>query len=253
MSQKVQPTVSIITVCYNSAATIEDSIKSVLSQNYANIEYIIIDGNSKDDTLQIVQRYSDKINVIVSEPDKGLYDAMNKGIKLATGDIIGILNSDDIYCSNTIITEIAQEFVERNVDLLYGNITYFKDDPEIKVRTWLAKPYYGNFFDNGDVAPHPSLFVKKHVYDKIGVYFPDFKITSDYEFMMRALKINKYKSYHLNKFIVNMRMGGESTKSFKNIVRGNKEIILSWKMNGVKPPLYFWPLRVFKKVLQYLR
>ena len=253
MPQNAQHTVTIITVCYNSASTIEETIKSVLSQDYSNIEYIIIDGNSKDNTLQIIYNYADRISKIVSEPDKGLYDAMNKGINYATGEIIGILNSDDIYHSNTIISEVANEFNVRAIDLLYGNITYFKEEPEKKVRTWIAKPYYNNFFDNGDVAPHPSLFVKKHVYEKIGTYFPNFKITSDYEFMMRALKVNKFKSYHLNKFIVNMRMGGESTKSFKNIIRGNREILLSWKMNNLKPPVYFWPLRVIKKVIQYFK
>jgi len=247
------PTISIITVCYNSENTIERTIKSVIKQNYAQIEYIIVDGKSKDGTMDIIQKYRDKITKVISEPDKGIYDAMNKGIELASGEIIGILNSDDIYTSNTIISEITREFVKRDVQLVYGNITYFRNNPDEAIRTWVTKSYYKRFFDHGEVAPHPSLFVKKEVYNKIGTYHSDFKITSDYEFMLRALRINSYKSYHLNKFIVNMQMGGESTKSFKNIIQGNKEIVISWKMNNISPPFYFWPLRIYKKVMQYFK
>ncbi|ASU35127.1 glycosyltransferase family 2 protein [Mucilaginibacter xinganensis] len=243
--------ISIITVCYNSEATIERTIKSVLLQDYTPIEYIIIDGNSKDGTLEIIKKYRKNITKVISEPDKGIYDAMNKGIELASGEIIGILNSDDIYTSDTIISEIVGQFVKRDIQLLYGNITFFKNNPNKAIRTWVTKPYYEGFFEHGEVAPHPSLFVKKEVYNKIGTYQSDFKITSDYEFMLRALRINNYKSYHFNKFIVNMQMGGESTKSIKNIMQGNKEITISWKINGISPPIYFWPLRIYKKIKQY--
>jgi len=250
----LKPTVSIITVCYNSETTIESTIRSVISQDYPLIEYIIVDGDSKDKTLEIISKYSTNISKQVSEHDKGIYDAMNKGIAMATGDIIGILNSDDIFASDTIISEVVNAFVsDPSIDAVYGNITYFRDQfPDKVVRTWITKPYYAKFFDNGEVAPHPSLFVKKTVYNSIGVYFPDFKITSDYEFMLRAFKIHGYKPHYLDKFIVNMRMGGESTRSFKNILIGNKEIISAWKMNNLRPPVYFWFLRFTKKILQYI-
>ncbi len=250
MKQKI----SMITVCFNSERTIEDTIKSVISQDYPLIEYIIVDGSSTDGTGKVIEKYNTYISNHISEPDKGIYDAMNKGITMATGDIIGILNSDDIFASNTILSDVINVFVSNpEIDAVYGNITYFKDrSPEKVVRTWNTKPYYPKFFDHGEVPPHPSLFIKKRVYNSIGRYFSDFKITSDYEFMLRAFKIHGYKPYYLNKFIVNMRMGGESTKNFKNIIIGNREIIRAWKMNNLKPPVYFWFLRFTKKVLQYL-
>ncbi len=247
--------VSVITVCRNSEKTIEDTINSVILQDYPLIEYIIVDGDSTDKTMEIVGKYAANISKQISESDKGIYDAMNKGINMATGDIIGILNSDDVFFSNQVISDIVKVFKKNTeIDAVYGNIIYLRGGTQTKVvRKWITKPYYPKFFDNGEVPPHPSLFVKKYVYDKIGTYFPDFKITADYEFMLRAFKIYGYKPYYLNKFIVNMRMGGESTKSFKNILIGNKEIVLSWKMNDLKPPMYFWVFRFIKKILQYLK
>jgi glycosyltransferase len=224
-----------------------------LSQDYPLIEYIIIDGKSSDGTLDIIKKYEHHIAKLISEPDQGLYDAMNKGINLATGDIIGILNSDDVFFSNTIVSDIVNVFEgNAEVDAVYGNITYFRESSsEKKKRVWITKPYYSSFFDDGEVPPHPSLFVKKTVYDAIGTYFPDFKISSDYEFMLRAFKVHCYKPYFLNSFIVNMRIGGESTRSFKNILIGNKEVKIAWKMNNLKPSVRFWVLRIAKKVLQF--
>jgi glycosyltransferase involved in cell wall biosynthesis len=247
------PTITIITVSYCSEKTIESTIKSVISQDYPFIEYIIVDGDSNDKTLEITTKYIGNISKQISEPDKGIYDAMNKGIALATGDIIGILNSDDVFASNTIISEIVSIFTNNaKVDAVYGNITYFKENVVRKpTRQWITKPYYSKFFDDGEVPPHPSLFVKKSVYDTIGSYFPDFKISSDYEFMLRAFKVHNFKPYYLNKFIVNMRVGGESTKSIKNVLIGNKEVRIAWKMNNIKPPIRFWFLRIAKKILQF--
>ncbi|HTE01132.1 MAG TPA: glycosyltransferase family 2 protein [Mucilaginibacter sp.] len=246
--------ISIITVCYNSEKTIETTIQSVISQDYPNIEYIIVDGKSKDGTMDIVNKYKENIAKSISEPDKGLYDAMNKGIDMATGSIIGILNSDDLFFSNSTISEIAAAFEgSRQVDAVYGNITFFKGDAtEDRIRTWITKPYYPKFFDHGEVPPHPALFVKKSVYDVIGAYFASFKLASDYEFMLRAFKVHGYTPLHLDQIIVKMRMGGESTKSFKNTIIANKEVSASWKMNNIKPPAYFWMLRIGKKILQYI-
>jgi len=251
----LKPVVSIITVCYNSEATIESTIQSVLSQDYPAIEYVVVDGKSKDKTLEITSKYASRIAKQISEADKGIYDAMTKGVGLVTGDIVGILNSDDVFASNSIISEVADVFInDPSIDAVYGNIVYFKTEaPDKPVRTWITKPYYDKFFDDGEVAPHPSLFVKKSVYDTIGAYYPDFKISSDYEFMFRAFKVHHYKPYHLNKFVVNMRVGGESTKSFKNVLIGNKEVRIAWEMNGKRPNLRFWLLRITKKVLQLFK
>jgi glycosyltransferase involved in cell wall biosynthesis len=247
--------ISIITVSFNSGETIEETIKSVISQDYPNIEYILIDGGSTDDTIVKADEYSRHIAVRISEPDKGIYDAMNKGVRLATGDIIGIINSDDVFASNTIVSEIADVFISNPaIDAVYGNITYFKTDaPGKTVRTWVTKPYYDKFFDDGEVPPHPSLFVKSIVYDAVGAYYPNFKISSDYEFMFRAFKVNHYKPYHLNKFVVKMRVGGESTRSIKNVLIGNREVRAAWKMNGMQPNMRFWLLRITKKMLQLFK
>lgn len=243
--------VSIITVCYNSEKTLQDTIDSVTEQAYENIEYIIIDGNSTDNTKQILEKNKNKIDVIVSEPDKGIYDAMNKGIKNASGNIIGILNSDDIFYDNQVIKNVINCFSNDSIDAVYGNIIYFKTNNYNKiVRRWKSKKYFPRFFENGNVPPHPSLFVKKKVYDEIGMYYPNFKISSDYEFMLRAFKIHKYNPYFLNQILVKMRIGGASTKNIKNILIGNKEIYQAWKMNNLRVPRQLYIMRFMKKIRQ---
>jgi glycosyltransferase involved in cell wall biosynthesis len=170
--------ISIITVSYNSEATIEFAIKSVLSQTYKNIEYIIVDGGSKDSTPNIVRSFGNRIHVFVSEPDKGIYDAMNKGIRLATGDVIGILNSDDLYADNEVISDVMSGFSQNpSVDMLYGNLVYVKkDDTDKIVRKWDSRPYYAGFFEAGNVPPHTSLFLKRNVFDIVGVFNLQYKI-----------------------------------------------------------------------------
>lgn len=245
--------VSIITITYNSGKTLEETLSIVAAQDYNNIEHLIIDGKSSDSTLEIVSKFP-HISKVVSEKDKGVYDAMNKGIKYASGEIIGILNSDDIFVNDSVISEVAKKFSEdESVSAIYGNISFFKTETPDKVeRTWIAKPYYKDFFEDGEVPPHPALFVKKEVYDKIGSYYPDFKIASDYEFMLRMLKIHKYKSVHLDKILVKMRLGGESTAGLHNIILNNKEVSKAWEMNDLKPPLKFYFKRPIKKIKQLL-
>jgi glycosyltransferase involved in cell wall biosynthesis len=242
---------SILTVTYNSSETVAETLESVKNQTYSNIEHIIIDGASKDNTLEIVKEYP-HIAKIISEPDEGIYDAMNKGVKLATGDVIGILNSDDIFASNEIIANITSIFQNNeNIDAVYGNISYFKtEEPEKIVRYWKSKPYYDTFFEDGEVPPHPSLFVRKKVYDEIGLYYPYFKICSDYEFMLRMLKLHNYKSYYLDTTFVKMRMGGTSTQGFKSYWITTKELKEAWNRNNLRYPIKLYVIRPFKKVAQ---
>jgi glycosyltransferase involved in cell wall biosynthesis len=245
--------VSIITVAYNSASTIEETIKSVLSQEDVEIEYIIIDGGSTDNTPQIIECFKEKINIIVSEPDRGIYDAMNKGIRLASGDIIGVLNSDDIYADNQVIRDVIQQFSSNpNLDILYGNLVYVKKDNTDKVvRTWRSKSYFDTFFENGNVPPHPSLFVSSKVYEIAGSFDLQYNLAADYEFMLRVLKKSNFQSKYINRLIVKMRLGGATNRSLTNIINGNKEILQAWVNNGHKAPLTLMPLRFIKRVIQF--
>lgn len=245
--------ISIITVVYNNRITIANAIESVLSQTYNNIEYIIVDGKSTDGTLEIINKYASRISKIVSEKDNGIYDAMNKGLKLSTGDVIGILNSDDLYANNSILNEVMTQFNnDHALDILYGDLVYVKHDNINKiVRTWTSIPYYPNFFENGGVPPHPSLFVSARVYHEAGYFNLKYRLAADYEFMLRIFKTYSYKIKYLPLVLVNMRLGGATNNSLKNIYIGNVEILNSWKENGYKIPLLLIPKRIFKRLIQF--
>ncbi|MBK0371265.1 glycosyltransferase family 2 protein [Flavobacterium agrisoli] len=247
--------ISIITVVYNNEKTIEDAIQSVLSQSYPDIEYVIIDGGSKDNTVSIINKYKEKLGYFVSEKDRGLYDAMNKGIIASTGDVVGILNSDDLYQDSTVIADVMKQFIANNaLDIVYGDLVYVKSDDIHKVvRYWKCKEYYSRFFENANVPPHPALFVRKRVYDQAGLFNLDYKIAADYELMLRMLKKHQFFSKYINRLIVRMRLGGASNENFSSIVKQNKEVLNAWKVNNLKSPFYLMPLRVFKKVAQYLK
>jgi glycosyltransferase involved in cell wall biosynthesis len=246
--------VTIITATYNSSGTIKDTLESVANQTYKDIEHIIIDGLSSDETLEIIKEYPHVARVF-SEKDKGIYDAMNKGISLATGDIIGILNSDDIFASDDILENIESIFGKNDsIDAVYGNISYFRtEEPDKIVRYWKSKPYYETFFDDGNVPPHPSLFVRKKVYDEIGTYYPKFKICSDYEFMLKMFKIYNYKSYFIDTTFVRMRMGGTSTQGLKSYLITTKELKEAWNKNNLQYPFKLYFIRPLKKILQLIK
>ncbi len=231
--------VSIITICYNSQETLEDTIQSVLAQDYNNIEYIIIDGASKDGTLKIIDKYKNSISHITSEPDKGIYDAMNKGVKKASGDLIGILNSDDFYSSDTVISDIVKQVELKNSDSIYADLVYVdRNDTDKIVRNWKSGEYKAGQFLKGWMPPHPTFFVKKWVYEKHGLYNTILKSAADYEFMLRVLHKAKISTCYLPEVITKMRLGGESNVSLKNRIRANKEDRTAWKMNGIKPGIF---------------
>jgi glycosyltransferase involved in cell wall biosynthesis len=246
--------ISIITVVYNNIATIEDAINSVLNQDYPNIEYIVIDGKSNDGTLDIINKYRSKIHTVISEPDLGIYDAMNKGINHSTGDIIGILNSDDLYENNTILSTIIKKFeLDKNLDIIYGNLVYVKpNNTQTIVRKWKSKNYYPTYFEDGNVPPHPSLFLKSSVYKNAGNFNLKYKLAADYEYMLRIFKKFTFKIEYLDLYIVRMRLGGATNKSIKNIIKGNKEIIKAWESNSIKIPFLLMPLRLIKRLMQFL-
>ena len=246
--------ITIITVVYNNYKTIKTAIESVLNQTYNDIEYIIIDGGSTDGTLDIINNYKDKISLFISESDNGIYDAMNKGVNLSSGDLIGILNSDDLYDNNIVIQNVVNEFlIDKNLDILYGDLVYVnKIDTTKIIRKWFSSQYYKNYFEDGNVPPHPSLFLKRKIYFESGFFRLDFKLAADYEFMLRVFKKNFYKSKYFNKTLVRMRLGGVTNKNIKNIFIVNVEIIKSWIYNDLKLPFFLIPKKLFKRLLQYL-
>ncbi len=251
MSQN--PKISIITVVYNGVSTIEDTIQSVLSQDYTNIEYIIVDGASKDGTLDKVERYRKQVAYFVSEPDQGIYDAMNKGLKVATGDIVGILNADDVYTHSGILSLIANAMMENpDIEAVYGNLHFVSHDLKKIHRKWISCSYYENFFNNGEMPPHPTFFVKRSVYNRYGLFNTNFKIAADYELMLRFLKKYQISSYWIDEVLVNMRLGGASTKGLNNLIKQNKEGIKAWKVNELKLPFTYFHRKIIHRIKQFL-
>ncbi len=244
--------VSIITIAYNSEETIEDTIKSVVNQSYKDIEYIIIDGGSKDGTLDIVNRYKEKISIIVSEPDKGIYDAMNKGVNLASGDLVGILNSDDIYAEEEVIQNIVDTVGD--YDSVYADLVYVDRDNTDKVtRYWKSGPYKEGAFKKGWMPPHPTFFLKKSVYDKYGIYNLKLKSAADYELMLRMLHKHNISTTYLPRVITKMRVGGQSNVTLANRLKANKEDRMAWTMNGLKPGPFTLTAKPIRKIGQFLK
>jgi glycosyltransferase involved in cell wall biosynthesis len=245
--------ISIVTVTYNSAQTISNCIESVNNQTYPEIEHVIIDGAFGDETIAIIKSLTNRVVKIISEPDEGIYDAMNKGINLCSGDVIGLLNSDDIYSDEAVLTDVMSYFnAEPDLDIVYGNLVYVKkfDTNEI-VRKWNSKSYYSSFFEHGNVPPHPALFLRSSVYSKVGLFDLKYKLAADYEFMFRVFKKHNLKSKYISRLTVKMRLGGATNKSIKNIFNGNKEILNAWKNNGFKPPITLMFNRFIKRIVQF--
>lgn len=223
--------VSIITVCYNSSATIEDTIKSVKSQTYKDIEYIIVDGGSTDSTNKIVSDYSECVDIHISEADEGLYDAMNKGLDLVTGDLIGILNSDDILAEPDTIQKIVDR--SKDVDGVYADIGFYDQLITKKVRHYSSKRFHKGRFSRGFMPAHPSCYLKKDVIKRIGYYSLDYKIAADFDFLVRCFYLPNVSFTYLNEEVVKMRLGGVSTSGISANFLLNKEIIHSCKRNGI--------------------
>ena len=226
--------ISIITSVYNNQETIKDAMDSVLSQTYENIEYIIVGGASTDGTVEIVQSYGDKISKFISEKDKGIYDGLNKGISLATGDIIAFLHSDDIYASDSIIEEVVLTFKsDKSLDGVYGDLVYTpKADTDKVLRYWKSKEFDSSLLKNGWMPAHPTLFLKREVYERFGGFDLSFRIAADYDFMLRVLS-GGIKVKYLPEVLYKMRVGGESNKSIKNIILKSKEDLKALKKNNI--------------------
>ena len=245
--------VSIVTVVWNNKETIKDAIDSVSNQTYQGVEYIIIDGASTDGTIDIIQSYGDKIDKFVSEPDKGLYDAMNKGIALATGDIVGILNSDDFYIDEFVIEKVIKEFDEKGVDSVYADLVFVNPkNLEKTVRYYDSSQFNPSRFAYGWTPAHPTFFVKKEIYDKYGVFRTDFKIAADFDILARFLYVHKISYSYMQEVLVKMRVGGVST-SFGSIWINNIEALKACKNNGIKTNIFKILFKYPSKILGLFR
>ena len=245
--------ISIVTISYNSAQTIKDTIDSVLSQTGVELEYIIVDGGSKDTTCSIITSYGSQISHFISEPDKGIYDGMNKGVALATGDVIGVLNSDDFYANSRVLEKVMRAF-DFDADGVYGDLVYVNQADTSKItRTWISKEYKKGAFRKGWMPPHPTFFVKREIYEKFGAYSLELSSAADYEFMLRVIHKHEIKLHYINEVLVKMRVGGKSNASIKNRVKANKEDRLAWKMNGLKPAPFTSIRKPLSKIGQFLK
>ena len=246
--------VSIITAVYNNKEFIEDCIRSVLDQSYKNIEHIIIDGGSTDGTLEVIKKYKEKIAKFISEPDNGIYDGMNKGIKLATGELIGILNSDDMYASKDVITSVVDKIQAKNADCCWGDLVYVnRFDTNKNVRYWKSASYKKGLFRIGWMPPHPTFFVRKEVYEKFGNFNLNFRISADYEIMLRFLEKYKIKPCYIPQVLVKMRTGGNSRPSLFNTLKANIECYRAWRINGLKIKPFIIFSKPLSKIGQYIK
>ena len=232
--------ISIITISFNANDTIEKTLNSINSQSYSNIEHIIVDGGSIDGTIEICNSFS-HISKIISEPDNGVYDAFNKGLKLATGDIIGFLNADDVFCNENSIQDIVDAFSNNEADIVYGNLDYVNEESKV-IRNWISKPYEKGLVKKAWMPAHPSFYCKKEVYDRLGGYNDSFKIAGDFELCLRFLEVNKVSSYYLNNKLVKMLVGGISNNGLKSKLTIFKEELRAFKINNisVNPVLFFF-------------
>ena len=246
--------ISVITVVRNAENTIADTLMSVAAQNYPDIEHIVIDGASTDNTLGIIKQYEDRIAVLVSEPDNGIYDAMNKGIELATGDVIGLLNADDIFQDDSVLQQVAEAHTDQGLDACYANLVYVQADNIQKVvRDWRSKCYEPGLCFQGWMPAHPTLYLKKRVYEIVGLYNTCLKLQADLEFCARAFEVHKINSRFIPKLWVRMRVGGVTNNRLIDVLKGNWESYRALKELGLKKkPLNYFVFKWASKIPQYL-
>lgn len=242
--------ISIVTSCFNVASTIVDTLHSIDAQTFANREHWIIDGGSTDGTLELAPP-SEKRHVL-SEPDTGVYNAMNKGISRAGGDIIGFLNADDFYESDRVLGWVAEAFEDPGVDLVYGNLRYvdFSDTDKV-VRDWKSEPHESGMFRRGWMPPHPTVYARRKLFDRFGGFDESFDICADWEWLYRMFEVNKVRTRHIEEYLVRMRLGGVSNRSWSNVLRSNRQAAQAFRKHGARVPLSFYPGKLVHRLKQF--
>jgi len=244
--------ISIITPSFNNGPTIRNTIESIAEQQGVEIEHIVIDGASKDQTVSILENHPAK-PIFISEPDKGIYDAMNKGIRMATGAVVGILNADDFYPNNQVLIPMLKAFEDPNVDAVIGDILFVDQEDTTKaIRHYSAKDWHPDKFVKGFMPPHPAFFVRKKFYDQLGLYQIDYKIAADYELLIRFLKVHQLRYQYIPQIFVHMRAGGVSNASIKSRYILNQEIVRACQENGLQTNMLKLSLKYFKKIREYV-
>lgn len=251
---QAEPLISVITVCYNSAATLTRALQSVADQNWPFVEHIVIDGASKDETAEIIDRFRAKLAHIVSEPDKGIYDAMNKGLDRASGDIVCFLNADDQYASNSVLSRVAMLMYEHQLDALMGDVGFFhKSNSQRMVRRYRSNHFTPGRLVWGWMPAHPALFLSRAVVERVGRFKTDYRIAGDYEFVVRAFHGHEVRYCHLPEVIVNMQTGGVSTAGFGAKLRLNREVLRACRENGLQTNIVKILSKYPAKILELLR
>jgi len=226
--------ISVITAVYNAKDTLADALDSILAQQYPDVELIVIDGASNDGTLDVLENYRDRIGILISEPDHGIYDALNKGIRHATGDVIGFLHADDLFADESVLLEVAAAFSEGHVDAVYGDLEYVrKSEPDKVIRYWKSGAYSAAKLKHGWMPPHPTFYVRRSVYEQYGAFDTSFRIAADYDCMLRFLCRAGTKAAYIPEVLVKMRLGGASNRSLSNIMQKSREDYIALRRNGV--------------------
>ena len=242
--------ISLITVCYNAESTIKQCIQSVISQNFGNLEYIIIDGGSTDNTVRYINEYKDSIHLFLSEPDKGIYDAMNKGIKMASGDIVGMLNADDYFAAEDVLSTVADAFTKQDAGVIYGDLDYVNAQGNV-FRKWRSGHYSAGKFNRGWMPPHPTFYCKRDLFYQFGFYSLEYGTAADYELMLRFMHLNRIKAFYIKKVLINMKIGGISNKSFRNRVKGLMFDLKAMRNSGISLPIITLIRKPLRKINQY--
>lgn len=246
--------ISVITVCLNAAATIGATLRSVAMQTHQDVEHIVVDGGSTDGTLALMAKPGHRVARLVSEPDKGIYDAMNKGIRLASGDVVGMLNADDVYASNAVLADVDQAMAPEGLDALYGDVEFFAPtNPEKTIRRYRSRHFSPDSIGHGWMPAHPTLFLRRDVFDRHGPYKTDYRIAGDFELVARVFKDGKIRYRYLPEVLIRMRSGGISTGGWRNTLLLNQEVMRACRENGIRTS---WPRLLSKyplKMLEFLQ